>query len=324
MAAGGHYAVAVTSAGGSSEVVYFEPARTYASAWWLAAVLVVGFAIDAALGGAAAHVFAWLAALVIVVGADVLVTRAARATRSITVTASELRVGGESISKASIVGIAADTDARVLGRRPGEQLPRGTVGLGLYLADGESVVVATRRPQALRATLAVGDAVPEVRPADDYELDELLDLERRSITLFTVAGIAPLPDPASAHPPIGDARAVLVAGRPAVGFARVDEVDGQAHLEQLFVLPGHMRRGVGSSLLEASCAWAAGHGYRAMTLCTFADVEWNAPFYVKRGFEPMTTLTPGLNELRDWERNLGLDMLGTRVVMRRELHASES
>ena len=173
----------MTSAGGNEDATYHEPARTYVTAWWLAGILVFGFVLDAVLGGASAHALAWLAALVIVVGADILVTRAARATRSITVTPSELRVGEESISRTSIVGIATDLDGRILGRRPGEQLPRGTSGLALHLADGVSVVVPTRRPQALRAALAVGEAAPEIRPVDDYEVDELLDIERRSDTL---------------------------------------------------------------------------------------------------------------------------------------------
>jgi GNAT superfamily N-acetyltransferase len=210
----------------------------------------------------------------------------------------------------------------VLGRRFGEPLPRGASGLALRLEDGRSVIVPTRNPQALRATLSAGDAtVPEIRPADDYELADLVELERRSDTLLTVAGIGPLPDPAIAHQTIRHARAVLVAGRPAVGFARVDELDGQAHLAQLSVLPGHMRRGIGTALVEAVCTWAAEHGYREVTLCAFADVAWNGPFFAKRGFEPVAMLTPGLAELRAWERDLGLDALGPRLAMRRRLFA---
>ena len=309
----------MTSPVRNDEVIYEEAARTYATAWAFASILLVGLVIDAALGGAAVHALGWLIAIVIVVGADVLVTKAARATRSITVTASELRVGDETIALGSIVGVSHDPDARVLGRRLGEALPRGASGLALRLEDGQSVIVPTRNPQAVRATLSAGDAVPEIRPADDHELADLVELERRSDTLLTVAGIGPLPDPAIGHETIRDARAVLVAGRPAVGFARVDEVDGEAHLGQLSVLPGHMRRGIGTALVEAVCTWAAGQGYHEVTLCTFADVAWNGPFYAKRGFEPVAMLTPGLAELRAWERDLGLDALGPRIAMRRRL-----
>src|SRR4030095_4117904 len=121
------------------------------------------------------------------------------------------------------------------------------------------------------------------------------------------------------HRSLIDARDLLVAGRPPVGFARIDEVDGHAHLEQLSVLPGHMRRGIGTGLLEAACAWAVEHSFREITLCTFAEPDWNAPFFAQRGFVLVSELTPGLEELRDWERSIGLDALGRRVVMRRAL-----
>lgn len=310
----------MTSPDDSDEVVYFEPARTYASAWGLTALLTAGLLFDAVLGGAAIHLVGWLAAIVIVVGADVLVIRAARTARSITVTRAELRVGDEVVDRGSIEGIAPeDHPGRVLGRRPGEGLPRGAAGLPLLLADEATVIVPTRHRQALLATLGVGETMPEIRVADDSDRSELVEIERRSDTLFTVAGIGPLPDPAAAHETLDDARLLLVAGRPPVGFARVDEVDGHAHLEQISVLPGHMRRGIGTALLEQACAWAVEQGYRAMTVCTFGDVEWNAPYYAKRGFVPLAQLTPGLAELRDWERDIGLDAIGRRVVMRREL-----
>ncbi|HEY7046782.1 MAG TPA: GNAT family N-acetyltransferase [Jatrophihabitantaceae bacterium] len=309
----------MTSPDDSDEVVYFEAARTYASAWGLAALLTAGLLFDAVLGGAAVHLVGWLAAIVIVVGADVLVIRAARTARSITVTRTELWVGDEVVDRGSIEGIAPEGQGRVLGRRPGEGLPRGAVGLPLLLADEATVIVPTRHPRELRSTLEVGETMPEIRVAEDNDLAELVEVERRSNTLFTVAGIGPLPDPAASHERLDEARLLLVAGRPPVGFARVDEVDGRAHLEQISVLPGHMRRGIGTALLEAAAGWAVEHGYRAMTVCTFGDVEWNAPYYAKRGFVPLAQLTPGLAELRDWERDIGLDAIGRRVVMRREL-----
>jgi GNAT superfamily N-acetyltransferase len=310
---------AVISSDDSDEVVYFEPARRYASAWGLAALLGAGLLLDAVLGGAATHIVGWLAAIVIVVGADLLVIRAARATRSITVTRAELRVGAEALDRGSVEGITHDLAGRVLGRRAGEGLPRGSVGLPLVLADDEQVIVPTRHPQALRATLEVGERMPGIRPADKDELADLAEIERRADTLFTIAGIGPVPDPAPAHESLAEAGVLLVAGRPMVGFARVDEVDGQAHLEQLSVLPGHMRRGIGTALLDAARVWAVEHGYRAMTVCTFAELHWNGPFYAKRGFVPLDELGPGLKERRDWERDIGLDDLGRRVVMRRDL-----
>ena len=85
------------------------------------------------------------------------------------------------------------------------------------------------------------------------------------------------------------------------------------------MLPSHMRQGLGSTLLEAACDWARSAGYPAITVTTFAEVAWNMPFYAARGFAELTTLTPELAELRDWERDVGLDEVGRRVAMRREL-----
>lgn len=309
----------MTSSSPSGEAVYVEPARSYAGAWGLGALLLVGLIVDAALGGAIVHAVAWLVALVIVVGADVLAIRAVRASRSVAVSPTEVRVGREVIQRAAIRGVEPGAEGRVLGRRPGAGLPRRTAGLGLRLDDGDVVVIPTRRPQALRATLEIGDAVPEIRPAEDHEVGDLPEIEARANTLYAVSGLGPVPDPTMTHKSVDDARALLVAGRPAVGYARIDQVDRRAHLESLAVIPGHMRRGIGSALLEAACGWAVQNGYPAMTLCTFADISWNQPFFAKRGFAPMDELSPELRELRDWERNLGLDAVGTRIVMCRPL-----
>jgi GNAT superfamily N-acetyltransferase len=103
-----------------------------------------------------------------------------------------------------------------------------------------------------------------------------------------------------------------------VGFAFVRELDGAAHLEELDVLPAHGCRGLGSALVEAVCAWAAAR-YPAVTLATFRDVPWNAPFYARRGFRevPAGELSPGLRDLVEVERSRGL-RTDLRVVMRRD------
>jgi GNAT superfamily N-acetyltransferase len=63
------------------------------------------------------------------------------------------------------------------------------------------------------------------------------------------------------------------------------EIAGIAHLEELDVLPAHGRKGLGSELLDTVCTWAKQAGYSAVTLTTFRDIPWNAPFYEHRGFQ---------------------------------------
>ncbi|WP_342024327.1 GNAT family N-acetyltransferase [Arthrobacter citreus] len=131
----------------------------------------------------------------------------------------------------------------------------------------------------------------------------------------------PLPPPASAAE-LASALHVLVAGRPPVGFARLEEVDGQAHLEQLSVHPDAAGAGVGRALVEAALTWARTRGYTSMTLCTFAGVPFNAPFYASCGFAEVRNPGGELAALREHERQLGLDALGERVAMRADLDPS--
>ena len=122
-----------------------------------------------------------------------------------------------------------------------------------------------------------------MRPARADELVLLPALEEASDTLFLSLHIGPLPPPGTVAD-LNTAGVVLVIGDPPAGFARVDLLAGQAHLEQLAVHPDHGRQGRGRALVRAACRWAADHGHRELTLVTYRDVPWNAPFYASEGF----------------------------------------
>lgn len=104
-----------------------------------------------------------------------------------------------------------------------------------------------------------------------------------------------------------------------VGFVQVLEVEGQAHLEQLSVLPSHGRRGIGRRLVTAALSEARERGYSRLTLRTYAEVPWNAPFYASCGFLVSLPETPFLRQLVETESLLGLDVYGRRVQMTAEL-----
>jgi GNAT superfamily N-acetyltransferase len=300
---------------------YVEPARSYTSSLILAAALGAGFLVDLlVIGGGGGHAVAWVIGGVLIVGLDALVVHAARELRSIVVTDDEITVGEQTLLRKDIRGVElGDTDAApVLGRRFGEGLPRGTAALTLALGDGSKVAVATRRPQQLAELLGATGVLPEVRPATPADLELLPVIDQRAESLFRVAGMH-LPDIPFPLDALHESRAVFVAGRPPVGFVQIDEVDGLAHVQELAVLPSHMRKGLGSALLDAACAWARDSGYPAITLTTYARVPWNGPFYQSRGFVELPELTPELHELRDWERDVGLDAVGHRVAMRHDL-----
>ncbi|GAO11251.1 putative acetyltransferase [Streptomyces lydicamycinicus] len=101
-----------------------------------------------------------------------------------------------------------------------------------------------------------------------------------------------------------------------VGYLLWEPVDGCTHIEQVSVHPDQARRGIGRALIDR----AMGDGGRvALTLTTFTEVPWNAPYYARIGFRalPEAELTPGLRAIRAHEAALGLDRW-PRVAMRRE------
>ena len=105
-----------------------------------------------------------------------------------------------------------------------------------------------------------------------------------------------------------------------VGYLLAEPVDGALHVEQVSVHPRAARRGVGRALLEHAAAHATAAGLEALTLTTFADVPWNAPYYRRCGFRVLEERewTPGLRAIREREAAHGLDRW-PRVCMRRDL-----
>jgi predicted N-acetyltransferase YhbS len=105
-----------------------------------------------------------------------------------------------------------------------------------------------------------------------------------------------------------------------VGFAITREVDDTIYLQEMDVDPAHGRRGLGAALVETVCDWAQLQGYGAISLSTFRDLPWNAPFYAKLGFQMLdeSELTLGFQQIRRQELEAGLPITD-RVMMSYEL-----
>jgi len=141
-----------------------------------------------------------------------------------------------------------------------------------------------------------------------------------------------MPEVAQYDPwPLGDLAARQQAGRlwvaageagAPVAFLMASLVDGCLHVEQVSVDPGSARRGLGRALLDHAADQASATGLPALTLTTFADVPWNAPYYARCGFRVLdgAEITPGLRAIRHREAALGLDRW-PRVCMRRDTSA---
>ncbi|MFJ5142871.1 GNAT family N-acetyltransferase [Streptomyces sp. NPDC088707] len=168
-----------------------------------------------------------------------------------------------------------------------------------------------------------------IRAAAPAELPLLQDIERAAGEPFRTLGMAaiadddPLPlDVLESYRRAGRAWVAVDAADRPVAYLLTDTVDGSAHIEQVSVHPDAARRGVGRALIEHLAAAAGEQGLAALTLTTFTEVPWNAPYYARLGFRPLTdsdpALTEGLRAISRAEAAHGLSVW-PRVCMRREV-----
>jgi len=166
-----------------------------------------------------------------------------------------------------------------------------------------------------------------IRAAGVEELPVLQDIERAAGRCFHDVGMSEIADdePLTLDELICYQRTGRIwvgvdgADQP-VAYLIADLVDGNTHVEQVSVHPDRARRGVGRSLLEHVADQATAESIPALTLTTFIQVPWNAPYYLRCGFRFLdeTELTPGLRAIRRREAAHGLDRW-PRVCMRRDL-----
>ena len=165
-----------------------------------------------------------------------------------------------------------------------------------------------------------------IRLATASDGPALREIELQAGEQFRTVGYAFVAD----HPPFGlDVLAAYAeAGRSfvavddhgdPVGYLLVEVLDGNAHIEQVSVLPQRQGEGIGRALIDRAGTWARAAGLPATTLTTFRDVAWNAPLYAHLGFVPLDDgdVGPELRARVEVESAEGLDP-ATRVCMRRD------
>ena len=92
----------------------------------------------------------------------------------------------------------------------------------------------------------------------------------------------------------------------------------RVHLAELDVLPAHGRRGVGTALVRAVDEWARSGHFTEITLTTYRDVPWNAPFYAGLGFDVVPESEWDAETRRRFGEEAGLESeKARRVVMRK-------
>lgn len=170
-----------------------------------------------------------------------------------------------------------------------------------------------------------------IRSARRSDLRLLQDIERAAGEPFRTLGMTSVAD--DDPPPLDLLENYRRAGRCWVAtdplsttgdrplaYVIADPVDGALHIEQISVDPAAARRGIGRALIGHLAGLAPGQGLTALTLTTFSDVPWNAPYYARIGFRVLAEaeLTDGLRAIRGEEAQHGLDRW-PRVCMRRDL-----
>ncbi|MBM7770261.1 GNAT superfamily N-acetyltransferase [Actinokineospora baliensis] len=162
-----------------------------------------------------------------------------------------------------------------------------------------------------------------IRPATPADFERLREIEVLAGAAFRDVG---MPEIADDDPPsieelaefTADGRAWVAEyhGR-VVGYLQAEVVDGYAHIAQVSTDPAVRGRGLGRALVDHLEAWARDRGLEALTLTTFREVPWNAPYYERIGFRPIEP-TPALQTIIDRETLLGLDPT-KRTCMRRDI-----
>ena len=110
---------------------------------------------------------------------------------------------------------------------------------------------------------------------------------------------------------------LAVADDQPIGFLLSEPLDDALFIVEIAVHQAWQGRGIGRMMLEQVIETARQAAYPAVTLTTFRDVPWNAPFYTRLGFSMLSErrLPEGLAAKRELETEHGLPP-ETRCAMR--------
>jgi len=165
---------------------------------------------------------------------------------------------------------------------------------------------------------------PKLRTAEPSDLQSLMAIDDEASTLFEQAGLQF--ELAHNHPFVQaealrwsqaiDQGLVYVAMNSqgeSIGFAVCSLVDDEPYLDQLSVLPQHMRQGVASMLIERVLQWSAG---LPLWLTTYSSIPWNKPYYERHGFREVEEAScgPAIRKILSNQRQV-LPMPEDRIAM---------
>lgn len=135
-----------------------------------------------------------------------------------------------------------------------------------------------------------------IRPASLQDAALLSVIEKSAAQLFkTEPGLEWLADSATlpesvllSHISLGTVWVAQTEAGQLTGFICTEEFDDELHIWELSVHANFQRMSIGKRLMQEAYKHVLSRGLSALTLTTFSDVQWNAPWYAQLGFQIVT------------------------------------
>ena len=165
-----------------------------------------------------------------------------------------------------------------------------------------------------------------IRLATSSDRSDCLSIERDAVSVYRDAGLRHVADArldsAVLDLLIGGDRvwvAEVCAHSQPVGFLAAGEVGPTLYVEELSVRLAYQRQGIGHALMTHMIGFARWAFFPAVTLTTYRDLPWCAPFYRSLGFMELneTSMAEELQLIRRRERNKGLEPPARVTLMKR-------
>jgi len=170
-----------------------------------------------------------------------------------------------------------------------------------------------------------------VRDATDLDFPDIQNVQRLAVDRFRAVCMpqvadGPVLDPELLARFVTEGLLCLATfDERVVAFIACAPLDGVLHVAELDVVPAHAGNRLGALLIEHIDAWAAARQIDRLTLATYRDVPWNAPYYARLGFRECALAALGPQHAVVWQEQgkAGLD-LSRRLLMARPTRSSTS
>ena len=157
------------------------------------------------------------------------------------------------------------------------------------------------------------------------EAGRLREIERAAGKLFRDIGMDGIADADPTPATILEDRALngqlLVARKAsgeAVGFLIWSPKDAHAYIEEVSVRPDHAGHKLAARMIDCLCDGIRGR-FARVSLATFRDVPWNAPYYAKLGFTECDRAQLGPDHDESWRRQSEHLDMSRRLFMTRQV-----